>query len=287
MPVVHPHRKVLISGANGYIAMWVARELLEQGYSVRGTVRSAAKGVHPRRQFAKYGEQFEIVVIEDMTKEGAFDEAVKGVDAIVHTASPAHLNARHPEELIEPAVKGTVGILQSTLKHGTSVKRVVITSTASAVVHDEPTPTTFTEKDWNLQCLEIVKEEGENADSDIKYRASKTLAEQAAWRFIEEHKEEISWDMTVINPPCPTIHEVTGPSSLNVSTKLFYDHVVNGLNPKIAGNKLHLTGGNWVDVRDVGLAHRLALEKPDAGNERIIVSAGVFKWQDFGQYLGG
>jgi len=178
MPIVQPPSKILVSGANGYVAMWFIQELLERGYSVRGTVRSAAKGEHPKKQFANYDDRLEIVVVEDITKEGAFDEVVKGVDAIVHTASPLHFNARYPEELIEPAVKGTVGILQSTLKHSTSVKRVIVTSSVAAIVRNEPTPTTFTEEDWDLQCLEIVKEQGENAPDLAKYRASKTLAEQ-------------------------------------------------------------------------------------------------------------
>jgi nucleoside-diphosphate-sugar epimerase len=40
-------------------------------------------------------------------------------------------------------------------------------------------------------------------------------------------------------------------------------------------------GGAWIDVRDLGLAHRLALEKDAAGGERLIISAGSFKWQDW------
>ncbi|KAG6333457.1 hypothetical protein ID866_5627, partial [Astraeus odoratus] len=283
MPVIRPPSKVLVSGANGYVAMWVVHELLEQGYAVRGTVRSAEKGEYIKKQFAKYGDKLEIVVVEDITKladtlqEGAFDRAVKGVDAIAHTASPFHFNASRPAELIGPAVQGTVGILQSTLKHGTSVKRVVITSSVGAVVRDEPTPTTFTEKDWNLQSLEIVNEQGENAPKLAIYRASKTLAEQAAWKFVEEHKQEINWDIAVLNPPYvlgPAIHEVTDPASLNTSAKLFYDHVADATKVEALGNEyLSKAGACWVDVRDLGVAHRLALEKPEAGNERIIVSA--------------
>lgn len=41
-------------------------------------------------------------------------------------------------------------------------------------------------------------------------------------------------------------------------------------------------GAVWIDVRDLGLAHQLALEKEAAGGERLIVSGGTFKWQDFG-----
>jgi nucleoside-diphosphate-sugar epimerase len=50
-------------------------------------------------------------------QEGAFDEAVKGVDAVAHTASPFHFNVTDPKELTEPAVQGTTGILRSIQKN--------------------------------------------------------------------------------------------------------------------------------------------------------------------------
>lgn len=40
----------------------------------------------------------------------------------------------------------------------------------------------------------------------------------------------------------------------------------------------------YVDVRDIAQAHTLALLKPEAGDSRFIISAGPYKWQDFGQY---
>lgn len=68
MPAISAPAKVLVSGANGYIAVWVVQTLLEKGYSVRGTVRSADKGKHLQELFGKYGDKFEFVVVEDITK---------------------------------------------------------------------------------------------------------------------------------------------------------------------------------------------------------------------------
>ena len=68
MPVVPPGSKVLVSGANGYIAFWIVRYLLEHGFTVRGTVRSEAKGVFLKEAWKSYGEKFEIVVVDDITK---------------------------------------------------------------------------------------------------------------------------------------------------------------------------------------------------------------------------
>lgn len=70
MPTIEPsaNTKVLVSGANGYIAMWVVRTLLEQGYTVRGAVRSVEKGKRLREYFHSYGDKVEWVVVEDIMK---------------------------------------------------------------------------------------------------------------------------------------------------------------------------------------------------------------------------
>lgn len=68
MLAVPPPAKVLVTGANGYIAAWLVRLLLEDGYSVRGTVRSASKGAFLQKLFAGFGDKFEIAVVEDITK---------------------------------------------------------------------------------------------------------------------------------------------------------------------------------------------------------------------------
>lgn len=68
MPTVESGAKVLVSGANGFIAVWVIRALLEAGFSVRGTVRAQEKGVHPKKLFELYKERFEIVLVRDNTE---------------------------------------------------------------------------------------------------------------------------------------------------------------------------------------------------------------------------
>ncbi|THH19273.1 hypothetical protein EW146_g1844 [Bondarzewia mesenterica] len=280
MPAVAPPSKVLVSGANGYIAAWVIRTLLEKGYSVRGTVRSASKGDHLKKLFAQYGDKFELVVVEDITKVGAFDEAVKGVDLIFHTASPFHFNVTEPDELIIPATKGTVSILESAKKHGSSVKRIVVTSSCAAVVKPSATPAVWDETSWNEPSIEEVKEKGRNAQLPVMYCASKTLAEKAAWEFVEKNKSSIGWDLVVLNPPYvfgPPIHEIHSLSSLNTSMQEFFNAVVKGTKDN---KTLQTEGSAWVDVRDLSLAHVLAGEKAEAGGERIIVSAGPWYWQE-------
>ncbi|KAF8155208.1 NAD-P-binding protein [Mycena galopus ATCC 62051] len=268
--------KVLVSGANGFVAVWVVRLLLVHGFSVRGAVRSAEKGAHLLELFAPYGDKFELAIVPDITVEGAFDEAVKGVDAIEHTASPFHFEADDPAELLEPAIKGTVGILESARKYGTSVKRVVVTSSCAAVMNISTTPQVLSELDWNDQAVKEVEEKGRAASNQAKYRTSKTLAERAAWDFVKKHKSEIGWDVSVMNPPLvvgPVIHDVSSPEALNTSARAMYRAFTK---PEASAG-----GGCWIDVRDLALAHVRALEKEGAGGERIIITAGAFAWQDW------
>jgi NmrA-like family len=97
MVAVSPPAKVLVSGANGYLATWVVKKALEAQYSVRATVRSLTKSAFLKDKFAHYGDRFELVVVEDITKDGAFDEAIRGVDVVLHTASPFHFKATEPD----------------------------------------------------------------------------------------------------------------------------------------------------------------------------------------------
>jgi len=81
------------------------------------------------------------------------------------------------------------------------MKRVVLTSSVAAVREDTPVPRIFTESSWNNSAIEAVETKGSAAGPGAFYKASKTLAEKAAWEFIAAHKSEISWDLVVINPP--------------------------------------------------------------------------------------
>ncbi|KAF8956235.1 D-lactaldehyde dehydrogenase [Flammula alnicola] len=261
MPVVAPGSKILVSGANGFIAMWVIRTLLEQGYIVRGAVRSNEKGKRLREYFGSYGDKVEWVVVEDITKDGAFDEAVKGVDGIEHMASPLNSPTDDPDDYIKPAVHGTIGMLQSALKAGKQIKRVVVTSSIVAVI------STVTESP-----------ERKKSSPDEKYRASKTLAEKAAWEFYNKHKAEISWDLVALNPPLvlgPPLQEVKTPAHLNVSLDIWFNMVFTE-KPDAVLKSTH----GYVHVKDIAAAHVIALEKEAAGGERIIVASGTTTWQD-------
>ncbi|KZS90133.1 NAD(P)-binding protein [Sistotremastrum niveocremeum HHB9708] len=273
--------KVLVTGASGFLGAWVSRVLLEKGFSVRGTVRSNSKGDYLKKLFASHGEgKFEYSIVKDIEAPGAFDEAVKGVVAVEHTASPFHFDAEDPQALIGPAVNGTVGILNSILKNGSSVQRVVVTSSIAAAINPVTKPTVFTEKDWNKASPKEVETKGKKASAFDKYLASKTLAEQAAWNFVEEHKADITWDLVTILPPYifgPIIHEVHSYESLNTSTLDLYTTVKGERAPEDLAKPI----SSFADVRDIASAHYLAITVQAAGGQRFIPSNGEYTWQDF------
>ncbi|KAI0367231.1 D-lactaldehyde dehydrogenase [Pilatotrama ljubarskyi] len=280
--------RVLVTGANGYVATWVLKYLLERSFSVRGTIRSESKAAHLREHFKSYRDRLELVVIEDITKEGAFDTATDGVDAIMHVASPVNLHAEEPDEVIVPAVQGTLSILQTALKYRSTVKRVIITSSCAAVMTPPQAglpPRVFDENDWNEWSVQHVREKGREANPMDKYRASKVLAERAAWEFYEREKSklggELRWDLVVLAPPYvfgPVIHEAPSLDQFGGTARDWYDHVIKG---DLSGDALVKNGFEYVDVRDFAHAELLALITPQAGGERFIIRGGSFVWQDF------
>ncbi|KDR70013.1 hypothetical protein GALMADRAFT_901336 [Galerina marginata CBS 339.88] len=281
MPIVDPNEsvKVLVTGANGFIGMWVVRTLLEQGYTVRGAVRSEEKGKRLREYFGSYSDRVEWTIVEDIVMEGAFDEAVKEVDAIEHVASPLDSPTSDPDGYIKPAVQGTIGILQSALKFGTKVKRIVLTSSATAMANMGAKPgVVFDETTWGDEAIQTVKDQGKDASGVMKYWASKTLAEKAAWDFYSQHKNEIKWDIVTLNPPLvigPPLQELKTPQDLNSSLGVWWRNITQE-----KPDDLLKMSYAYVDVRDVAAAHVLALRKEEAAEERIILSNAATTWQE-------
>ena len=112
--------------------------LLEAGYKVRAAVRNQAgfDRISQLKPVAPYAAQLSSIIVPDITVPGAYDEAVKDVEYIVHVASPLASNAPpgidYDSYMIQPAIHGTVGILESAIK-ATSVKRIVITGSIMSV----------------------------------------------------------------------------------------------------------------------------------------------------------
>jgi dihydroflavonol-4-reductase len=249
--------RVLVTGATGFIAAHTIADLLAQGYEVRGTVRSRANALREAALARLPGAERLELVEADLLDAASFEAPARGCDAVLHMASPYAINVKDPQrDLVDPAVKGTQAVLAAAAKAG--VRRVVLTSSVAAIT-DEPPAHALTEADWNEK----------SSLTRNPYYFSKTLAERAAWRFMDEDKP--GFDLVVINP-----FVVVGPSytrALNESNKMLAD-LTKGVYPGV----LALTWG-FVDVRDVARAHVLALETPSAKG-RYLCSADVLTMRE-------
>jgi len=185
---------VLVTGASGYIASHLTKQLLEQEFRVRGTVRSLKdeKKVAPLRNLMPSSKYPLELVEADLMNPESWLNAVKGCTYVMHVASPFPSKLPDNEnELIEPAVNGTLSVLKACVQDQSQVKRVVLTSSCAAIFGDTYIDGyCYTEKDWPE--VEHLK----------AYTKSKCLAERAAWKFVEERKQKglPCFELAVINP---------------------------------------------------------------------------------------
>ncbi|KAH6695933.1 hypothetical protein BKA61DRAFT_623585 [Leptodontidium sp. MPI-SDFR-AT-0119] len=278
MPIAKSNGKtVLVTGINGYIASVLGLHLLSKGYSLRGTSRRAASAESLLKgPYAAYSDRVKIYEVPDMTIDGAFDEAAKGVNGIFHTASPIDLSLTDYSQFITPAIIGNEVILESARKAGPQLSSVVITSSAAAVFDGKkPAPYVFTEADFarsSLEKAEADRKEGVKTNPGILYGASKVAAERAVWKWRDEHKPNFA--ISTINPSIvigPPVYLPSSGSQLNETLKPLFD-IFSGATKTIGPP---IGSGGFVDVRDVAFLHTWAFENPTkADGERFCACQG-------------
>ncbi|EHK21712.1 uncharacterized protein TRIVIDRAFT_70733 [Trichoderma virens Gv29-8] len=268
---------VLVTGASSFVGAHVIEQFLSEGTPVRGVVRSQSSADRVLKVNSQYASLLSLAIVPDITKPGAFDEAVNGIDGVIHIASPFKANIRDNEkDVLIPAIEGTTQVLESTYKHAPQVKRIVITASFAAVVDLSKglrDGYIYNEKDFNPATYDEAK--SKDADFGFAYCASKVLAEKAAWKFVEEKKPNFS--VAVINPPIiygPNRHFIDDLNNLNTSSGMFYS-LMNGSRSEVPPTAF------WaiVDVRDVAVAHKVAYYKPEAGGQRYLTTLGRFSFQ--------
>lgn len=253
--------RVLVTGATGYIAGFCIAELLDHGYAVRATVRdldATGSRAHLTELAGRTGGELEFVAA-DLDRDEGWAAAVAGCDHVLHVASPLPPAApADADELIRPAVEGTRRVLNAAAASGT-VRRVVLTSSTAAITagRERDDDTVRTEADWSVP------------ERSPAYPRSKTLAERAAWDLVRDLPDGRSLELVVVNPGM-----VTGPlqrAAVGTSSEL----ILRLLAGSLPG--LPRLGFSLVDVRDVAVAQRLALETPAAAGNRYVL-AGEQVW---------
>ncbi|QRV82057.1 NADPH-dependent aldehyde reductase ARI1 [Ceratobasidium sp. AG-Ba] len=280
MPSVEPPANILVTGANGYFATYAVEDLLERGYTVTGSVRSARKGEEMKQLFARYGKRFSYVVVPDITEPTAFDQVIREnrFDGVAHAASPVNPQpGGTTDEYFRPAVTGTINILESIKKFGPSVKRVVYTSSCATVLHDQE-GIQHTEAHWNENVLKTVEEKGNKSSHREMYRASKTLAEKAAWKYVNENKGHINYDLVTALPSYVSIAPMHNVASRDQLTST--NAVASSIRQPRPASEYTDTAYWFIHVKDMAALHSAAFSEPDAAGHRILGVAGDASWQD-------
>ena len=243
--------RVLLTGVSGFLGGHVALQLLNAGYTVRGSVRNLSRADKVRKTLAEAGADIsglEFVAL-DLLDDKGWLEAAEGCRYLQHTASPFVLEIpKDKMELIRPAVQGTERALNAANAAG--IERVVLTSSMAAIAygHHKGRTTPFTADDWT-----DLNGRGVNA-----YQESKTLAERRAWEIMSAAGRRDA--LETINPSGifgPLLDEDPGTSAILVR------RLLNGSVP--AAPRIPIT---TIDVRDVAAAHVAAMTPPAAGGRR-------------------
>ena len=255
---------VLVTGGSGYIGSWCVIGLLQQGYTVRTTVRNLAREAAVRAAIGTVVDAQDRLSFHaaDLTSDAGWDAAVRGCDYLLHVASPISISPpKNPDELIGPARDGTRRAVGAALRAG--VKRVVLTSSvAAASPRGSARESASDEATWT-----DLDDPAVNA-----YARSKTVAERAAWDLIEAARGTTgTMTLATVNPSV-----VLGP----VLSRDFSDSVQvvqRLLSGRMPG--LPRLGFSFVDVRDVADLHIRAMTAPEAAGQRFI-AAGDFAWME-------
>ncbi|MGM8363650.1 SDR family oxidoreductase [Flavobacterium sp. ARAG 55.4] len=261
------NKRVLVTGGSGFVGIHTILQLLKQDYSVATTIRSLSKREEISNALVENGitnlEKLHFYEANLIADEG-WDTAVKDCDYVLHVASPFPAqDPKNEDDLIIPARDGALRVLKASKKAG--VKRVVLTSSFAAVGYSINIPNhIFTEEDWT-----------DITDSLPAYIKSKTIAEKAAWDFV--NKEGLGLELVVINPV-----GIFGPAIGNITSASLDIAVIGILNGTTN------QGGNFtmgvVDVRDVADLHIRAMENPNSMGQRFLANAdGVMSFADVAQ----
>ncbi|KAK2660981.1 hypothetical protein Ddye_007514 [Dipteronia dyeriana] len=242
-------QRVCVTGAGGYLASWVVKSLLSEGYVVHGTVRDPSdnKNAHLMK-LEKASENLKLFKTDLLDYE-VLCAAIDGCVGVFHIASPVPLRG---SELMQPAITGTKNVLNACLK--AKVKKVVVVSSTGAVVLNPywPKDRSMDEECWSdLESCKAIQN---------WYCVAKAIAEREALEYVKRGELNI---VTV----CPSI--IIGPllqSTMNSSSLYFLKFLRDGC--QSADNGVLA----FVDVRDAAAAVLLVYDKADAEGRYIISS---------------
>lgn len=182
-----PQPTVLITGITGFVGMRIASTALDDGYKVRATLRDLKQKPRVLELVSTVSSTDNLEFAEaDLLSDEGWEQAMDGVDYVIHTASPLILGAVDDENtLFGPAVDGTRRVLENAA--AAQVKKIVVTSTALTIA-GHITEGIATSKDFTPIDDPRVS----------LYTKSKIAAEQVVLDFVEKRQGDP--DLITIHP---------------------------------------------------------------------------------------
>ncbi|KAJ4414020.1 hypothetical protein N0V82_008190 [Gnomoniopsis sp. IMI 355080] len=267
---------ILVTGASGYIASNIVKEALELGYHVRGTARTQEKCDNTIKEQGNH-PNYSTAIVSDFSHPSAeIDNAVKGVDSVIHVASDTSFS-EDADKVISSVVQGTENFLRAAAKEP-KVKRFTLTSSSTAALLAKPgvdgiVATTDT---WDDEAVDHARNKkgqtfgpnGYNVYAFAVYAASKTEGERALWNFVK--KEQPSFVTNAVLP------------NFNVGRVLGSTGGTGGFAIGLLkeGNR-QMTPQYFIDVIDDSRLHLCAAVLDESlKNERIFAFATPFNAND-------
>lgn len=268
---------ILITGANGYLALHIIQQAITLGWNIVGTVRSEASAAKVKALFPDAGEQLSLVLIPRLEDVASFEQAFKdhAITAVINAASPILSDPKDQKtDVVDPATHGGLALLEAAQRYGgTALRRVIhvgsFTSAMDFALGDAPGHT-FGPETWNP----ITYEQAVSGEHTAGYVGSKVLVERAMWEFMETQR---NFDFVSLLPATIFGPHVAAPDldHLNVSSSLLWELASPSPDPSPWHGR-HM--GAWVDVRDTASALLRAVEVPEAGGQRFVAGQRTH-WQ--------
>lgn len=238
--------KIFITGATGLVGSFVCRQLLKNGHQIRAVKRQSSK-----MTLLEDIEANIEWVVGDMNDTEFLEEALKGIEAVIHAAAIISFDKRWQDKMYHTNVLGTADLVNACLKTG--VKKFLHISSVAAIGRKAG------------QKFLSEKDRWEGGEFDSIYAHSKYHQELEIWRGAQEGLE-----VKIVNPSIILGPGLWGQGGSTSVFKYAYDE-----------KAFHPEGTvNYVDVRDVSEIIVKLLES-DIKDERFILNAGTLSYKDF------
>lgn len=266
------HAPICVTGVDGFIGSWIVAELLNLGYSVRGTIQNRKTDDVSGLACLPFAKEHLTIIEASLLTPESCDLAIHGCAFVIHTGTPSSCAVRDPlSELQEPGVHSIGSRMHCIIPMMTNfiqacaranISKLVYTSSIAAMADACVPPNIITDTSWNrVSTLE-----------KNPHFLSLKMAEEAAWQLVDQLPKESAFEFITINAGTllgPVLCK-SSTSAMPAGNQVVYD--------LITGKYSALVDLNWamIDVRDAARAHIAALQNFQAKGRFVCVHKTIW-----------